>query len=614
MGKSVTSSESASKPIVSRGPIAVLALGIVTTLGITGMFYLAALRSDTSRFAVETNRIRNAVQAQIGAYVGLLTATRGFVETSGDLDRTKFGRFIGELGLQTTYTGIQGIGYSKVVRPGELEPLVNQIRGEGDTGFAPYPESDRNIEQTVIFLEPQDALNRRAIGFDMSSETNRREALDRARDTGQIAASARVVLVQEMVTTEKQPGFLIYLPSYRDGIVPSTIEERRRAVEGFVYAPFRAGDLFSEIRRSVQSDHLLFEVYEGSEDGTSLLYKDTPESPSILRAVSRPWIPVAAEEIDVYGRKWIIRYQASDTFMSLSNLWWSPVIFLLGISLSLLIFKLLMTQVRNRCKAEQTARELMESEAMNRKLLNKESAARKEAEEASKVKDEFISVVSHELRTPLNAIAGWARVLKGNDLTQMTRDSALEKIERNLRAQATLIDDLLTYSQMASGGFGIHRSEVDMASVVGSALSEVEPMVVEKKLVVQVHDGSCGRLVYGDPEKLRTVALKLFSNAAKFTPSHGQIDVSIGLEDDRMVLCVKDTGRGLSEDFIPFIFERFRQHDSSITRKVGGLGLGLAICEEIIRLHNGTIEASSAGEGKGAEFTVRLPLAKTAGE
>jgi signal transduction histidine kinase/CheY-like chemotaxis protein len=242
-------------------------------------------------------------------------------------------------------------------------------------------------------------------------------------------------------------------------------------------------------------------------------------------------------------------------------------------------------------------------------LLARELAAREHAEAASRLKDEFLATVSHELRTPLNAILGWAHLLREDDLDPETRARAIETIERNSRAQARLIQDLLDVSNIVTGRTRLDiRPVADLAPIVGAALDSLRPAALAKSIELrQTHEAGRGR-VLGDPERLQQIAWNLVSNAIKFTPAGGKVWVRLAGDDRRVQLVVSDTGEGIPPDFLPYVFDRFRQADASAARRHCGLGLGLAIVRHLVELQGGEVRAESAGEGRGATFTVTFPV------
>jgi signal transduction histidine kinase len=230
------------------------------------------------------------------------------------------------------------------------------------------------------------------------------------------------------------------------------------------------------------------------------------------------------------------------------------------------------------------------------------------AEDASRAKDEFLSTLSHELRTPLNAIVGWSTLLRENDFPAERTAQALETIERNARVQARLIEDLLDLSRIEQGRLVLSVGPVEMVKVVEAAIETVRPACDAKGLRLQPVLDSHATIV-GDPDRLQQIVWNLLSNAMKFTPKGGRIRVSLSRAQSHVELTVSDNGQGIDASFLPHVFDRFRQGDASISRRLGGLGLGLAIVRSLVELHGGTIVAHSDGPGEGANFTVRLPTA-----
>ena len=258
---------------------------------------------------------------------------------------------------------------------------------------------------------------------------------------------------------------------------------------------------------------------------------------------------------------------------------------------------------------EAAAAERARGEAEREDLLRNERAARQSAETADRAKDEFLAVLSHELRTPLNAVYGWARLLQDHQLDQAATTRAIDAIVRNSQAQVQLIDDLLDVSRIVTGKLRLDVRQVDLTEVINEALDAVTPAAEAKGLRIQkVLDPRAGP-VTGDPNRLQQVVWNLLINAVKFTPRGGQIQVSLQRGGSHVEIIVSDTGQGISAEVLPHVFERFQQGDSTSTRPHTGLGVGLALVRHLVELHGGTVEASSAGAGRGATFTVELPVA-----
>ncbi|HZH91071.1 MAG TPA: response regulator [Pyrinomonadaceae bacterium] len=268
---------------------------------------------------------------------------------------------------------------------------------------------------------------------------------------------------------------------------------------------------------------------------------------------------------------------------------------------------------RHAAELQQEVTERKLAEEARARLLVREQAARAEAERANRTKDEFLATLSHELRTPLTAILGWTHLIRGGKLDEAMMTRALETIERNARSQSQLIDDLLDVSRIITGKLMLDFRPIELASLVEASLDTMRPMAEAKSIGVRPSLRTSHCLVSGDPARLQQVVWNLFSNAVKFTPEGGSVEVGLTCDEQHVELEVSDTGQGISQDFLPYIFDRFRQADGTTTRKHGGLGLGLAIVRHLVDLHGGTISAHSDGDGKGSTFTLSLPLASAAG-
>ena len=254
-------------------------------------------------------------------------------------------------------------------------------------------------------------------------------------------------------------------------------------------------------------------------------------------------------------------------------------------------------------------------EVEREQLLAREQAARTAAEAATQAKDEFLALVSHELRAPLSSILGWARMLQPRPSGALpniaTLAHALQVIERNARSQMRLIEDLLDVSRIVSGKLSVEPRPLEFGALIAATCESLRPAAAEKRIDLQCHVSPIPDTVFGDPDRLQQVVWNLISNAIKFTPSDGIIEVRIRQLESQVEFTVRDTGNGISPEFLPHVFERFRQDDESSAQRKGGLGLGLALVKHLVELHGGMVDAASAGEGSGATFTVKLPLANT---
>jgi PAS domain S-box-containing protein len=242
------------------------------------------------------------------------------------------------------------------------------------------------------------------------------------------------------------------------------------------------------------------------------------------------------------------------------------------------------------------------------RLLSNENVARREAERANRLKDDFLATISHELRNPLNAILGWAHMMRLGKLNEANMERAVETIYRNAKSQSQLVADLLDVSRIISGKLRLDVRTVDLISIVNAAIDSIRPAADAKTIRLQMMLDPAAGPISGDADRLQQIVWNLLTNAVKFTPKGGKIQVKVQRIDSHVEIVVSDSGVGISKEFLPYVFDRFRQADASITRTHGGLGLGLSIVHQLVDLHGGSVAVQSEGEGKGATFTITLPF------
>ena len=901
-------------------PYLVLAASLLFTLIVSYRLAKVAKAEDRARFQALVQNVHASLESRLESYTALLRAGAGLFSANDSVKESEFRTFVQTLGLAEHYPGVQGMGFSVLLKPEERAALIAARRLEGVEDFHLWPESERNEYHAIIYLEPQDQRNRAGLGYDMFTEPTRRAPMERARDTGLPAASGRVTLFQKVDPQAVQPGFLIYAPVYRKGQQPANESERRAALLGFVFSAFRADDFFRGIVSGVSQENIEFTIYDGTDrTPENLLHRSTGPND----AASANYQPrfAAFTNMNVAGRPWTISYSSRPAFDLALSKSGVPYSLAAGILISFLFFSVTRSQTRARAKAERSEAEVRESETTMRKileereraeaavkeseeryrelvenandivftldlagnvtsvnravesiagysqteligmnmaefltpastesarlmterkldgeertnyevdvrakdgrpftleissrlaihqgkpvgvqgvardittrrqaeealrqadqralseyerlleriaglaqtlgtardllaifrglreftllsvpcdglfislydpirdlrtacygwadeqeidtselppipvnstgpnsravrtnqviitndvlsatvsqpafligpdtglrpqsslaapmsvmgriigtievqtyeraaygdehvtamrmaanltavaienvgLLERESGARATAEESNRLKDEFLATVSHELRTPLTAILGWALMLEGGSLPSDMAARAVETIKRNAKAQAQIIDDILDVSRIITGNLYLELQPIELESVLEAAINVVRPTAEAKGIHIHLNVNQGPLTVSGDANRLQQVFWNLLSNAVKFTPSGGDVSVNLRQVDSCVEIEVTDSGQGISPEFLPFVFDRFRQADSTSTRQHGGLGLGLAIARHLIEIHGGAIEARSKGEGKGATFTVRLP-------
>ena len=895
-------------------PFLILALGLLFTFLVSFYFSRMADDQDQTRFKNSVHQVDERIRSRIQTSIALLRAGTGLFAASDDVNPTEFQNFVQQIQLQKNYPGIQGMGFSEKFSAQEKDALIATVKKAGHPDFKLWPEHEGDEHHAIIYLEPQDRRNEAALGYDMFQNPVRRAAMEAARDSGEPAASGKVVLVQE-IDPEQQSGFLIYAPVYRNNAPIDTLEQRRTALLGFVYSPFRADDFLGPV---FHDEDISFKVYDGSEvKPDALLFTSSPSAVSDAS-------PHFTTEVDhpVAGRSWIVTYETTHSFDLSSSRTFLPYTFTAGVLISWLFFAVTRAEVRARTAAETFAAELQTSEftvrqtlsereqaeqaliaseekyrelvenandivymldldgkilsinnaaeiitgysqeellghnireiltpesttaaqqmlerkltgterdnyeldvicwdgntlplevssklihigtdiavqgiardissrrraeealrkadqralseyerllerianlsqvlgtarelnsifrglrdftkasvpcdgffvslydriadvrtacygwgdneevdvselppmsvtprggpnsqailtgkvvitddymrateghpsvivgpdnglrpkssiaipmavmgriigtievqsyqlasyrhehatamtmaanltavaIQNVRLLKREKSAREAAEESNRLKDEFLATVSHEVRTPLTAILGWARLLESGGLGEQASRQAIETIWRNAKSQAQIIDDILDVSRIITGHLSLDLHPLEVVPVIEAAIAVIRPTAEAKNITIATQLDQRPLVVSGDANRLQQVVWNLLSNAVKFTDAGGRVVLSVRQVDSGVEIRVTDTGQGIKRDFLQFVFDRFRQADSTTTRQHGGLGLGLAIARHLVEIHGGSIKAESDGEGKGASFSVRLPL------
>jgi signal transduction histidine kinase len=570
-------------------PYLILVAALAVTAGAARYARTQVAQQNELKFKSTAARVSTEIENRLDAYVAMLHGGAGLFAASETVEFDEFRRYVDRLEMSRRFPGVQGLGFSRFIPRGDRAHVEQAIRPHVST-FNYWSQGPAEELHAIIFLEPENKQNLHAMGFNMFSEPARREAMIRARDSGMPAATGPVRLVQEDVAAgPEQTGFLMYEPIYRSGSIPSTAEQRRAQLLGFVYSPFRAGDLFKEMVAPDEAESVSLRVYDGSGADARLLYATSGRT-SASGLVSQLTIPVA-------GRKWLLVFESAAAAPAVTS---RRILNILaaGVALSLILFGVTLAQVRAREVAERTSEDLRRSEEALRA--------------ANRSKDEFLAIVSHELRTPLNAIVGWGSMLLRGQVPHGSERHALEVIERNALAQARLVEDLLDISRAVAGRLRLELTDVNLATTLRAAVDAVRPAAAAQGVVLDLAVPDDLGVVRGDPARLLQILQNLLANAIKFTKTGGRVSLEASRAGQETTIRVTDTGIGISPEFLPFVFDPFRQADTSTTRAHGGVGLGLAIARHLIELHGGTIDVLSEGVGRGSTFTVRFRTGQSA--
>lgn len=583
-------------PLHASVPYAVLALALALT--VIGTAYVARTNEarDVLRFRAAADETRRLIDIRLNTYIELLRAGSALFAAKDDLTGDEFRAFVRGLRVHERYPGIQAIGIAVPIGAASLPDVESQLHAVSEADARVWPPGLREEYVVTLLLEPLDRKNRAGLGYDMATDPLLRTAMDRARDTGVPAASGRVRLAQPINDMAEQRGFVIYAPVYGAGASTASTDDRRRSLIGYVFSPYRVDDLLNGILAETSTEPLSLVVYDGPEVGDATRrHASWPDA--ALGGVDRQ----LTHQLDVAGRPWTIVFAAAPGFGG-SFPWLVPATLLVGTLLSLAIFGVSFVQLRAWAQERR-------SEARLREVVARETEARAAAQAADHVKDEFLATVSHELRTPLNSMLGWLTILRSGGLQQDRLEQALEVIQRNARTQARLIEDLLDVSRIMTGKVRLELYPLQLGPIVNTVLESLRAGADAKSVRLHASVAVGAPDIMGDAARLQQIVWNLLSNAIKFTPPDGDVHLDLRTRNGHVELVMRDTGVGIAPEFLPHVFERFRQANGSTTRAHGGVGLGLAIARHLVELHGGAIDAQSEGRDCGATFIARFPAA-----
>ena len=614
-------------------PAAVLLTGLALTLLAT--YYAARTMQLRARTQFETTALhaRDTIRARLAIYDSLLRGTAGFVAVEKEVTKGMFRNFVEP--LVENYSGVQGIGFARRVPAPDNDNVAVEMRQQGEEHFHIWPGVERADYYPVTFIEPENTSNQMVIGFDMSSEPLRQQAMERARDTGAAAASGKVSLLEE-AQPPKQSGFLIYFPVYQGGTVPGTVAERRTKLQGFVFSPFRTRDLFASIFASAPFS-IEMEIFDGTNiDSENLLFQSASTVSGNLpfQRALQEIVP-----LDVSGRTWTARFVGRPLW---EGAWIVLSLFFGGALLSLAMYYLTRAEGEARRGAESWAARLRTSELALRE--SQESLRRYAAELEHRVAERTANLaqsiqslegvlyhVAHDLRAPLRGMASFTNILLEEyapHLDERGRDYA-RRISHAAQRMDTLVQDLLAFGRLAHTA--VPLSTINLEHEVNAALDRFSGAIHDCGAKVEV----CSPLpaVKANAAVLNQVISNLLSNALKFvrpdarprvrisaeettsriesaaarsggTPS---LDVRLSALDGKFVrLWIEDNGIGIRPEYHERIFRMFeRLHGVD---SYPGTGIGLAIVRKGIERMGGRVGVESAS-GAGSRFWVELPAA-----
>jgi signal transduction histidine kinase len=557
-------------------PFTVLVLGCVLTATAVTTIATRQEVATANAFRADTLAVQRVTQVQLDTVVAVTHAAAALLAASPEINFREFRAFVSGLQLRERYVGVDGIGFAPRVPDGSIRTFVRSISLDGIANLKVRPEGTRSEYFPAVLLEPRDDDNESAIGFDLGVESQQRAAMNRARDSDLPAVTE--LLAPNPAAGRSGREFVVYLPIYRRGEPVESVEQRRRALVGFVFSRLSPDVIFSDSIAAATVRYLDIAIYDSSKNTDALLIssgtgKGKVQSSATLTIGGRQWLLVASSrEADMAA----LPPEAQRTFV-------------VGALVSLLLFALMRAQMRAWQTAERHATELRA---------------------ADRAKDEFLAVLSHELRTPLNVVLGWLSMLRNGSVREDRQAHAFDIIDRNARTQAQLIDDLLEVSRILMGKMRLDKQPLSVVPAISAVVESLRPAAEAKDVALHGVDVAAAEtfIIAADAGRFAQIITNLVANGVKFTQPGGAVWVNVEAEGDLVKISVRDTGIGIDPDFLPYVFDRFRQADASPTRSHSGLGMGLAIVRDLVHLHGGRIDVYSAGLNQGAVFVITLPL------
>lgn len=570
-----------------------ITLGVlILGLAITFLFVLYT-RSNIERaarqdFEYSCKELKTRISTRLDEHAQLLRSGAALFAVSDSVTRGEWHEFYLRTRADVFLPGIQGYGYSKIIPRDKLLEHIRSIKESGYPDYKITPEGERQVYSTILYIEPFSEMNLRAFGYDMFSEPIRRKAMEIARDSNMSMLSGKVRLVQE-TGEDLQSGVLMYFPIYEKNMPVLTVQERRNAIKGWVYSPYRMKDLMTGIRGSIKRYneaplHLM--IYDDTtitED--NLMYDNLQEDSIISRFKPNMYLK---EPVNFNGKIWTLIFTARKDEMSFFHKS-QVIVWITGLTISILLFILSMMQIRANIRTRQIVELNLQLERLNAD------------------KDRFMSILSHDLKSPFTSILGFLELLTTN-----IRKYSIDQIENHIytindaaRNTYNLLEDLLMWTRAHSGNIPFNPQKIQFREIYESVAEILVPVAESKNIMVN-YVGYENLSVYADKDMLKAIMRNLISNAIKFTSGGGSISISTSINPGNVTVSVSDTGIGISPERIQNLFDLTNIHSTAGTSGERGSGLGLILCREFVQKHGGKIWVTSE-PGKGSDFRFTLP-------
>jgi signal transduction histidine kinase len=541
-----------------------IALGssLFITFAILGLFYSYILIQKDNEFDLIASDLTTSIQNRLVNYEQVLYATQGLFVSSEQVTLDEWQTFVKNQQIENRFPGVQVAGYShRIGGADKLESHIQEMRSVWPN-YSVRPDTPREQYHSIIYIEPVNDRNLQAIGYDMFSEPIRRAAMENACDTGIVTISGRVTLVQE-ITNDIQPGFLMYLPVYKDNVTPESVKEKQDALQGFVYMAFRTYDLFNAMLPGlgeIQHNNIRVKIYDTNKSEENLLYdskKDTPDE---------SWSKSA--RIDFGHRTWLLEFSQVRTFTDFETMVMVAVP-AIGVSMSAFVFIAIRSNQRNINKIIKLNEDLLKSEKLS-------------------AVGQLASRLAHDIRNPISVIKNTVEIAKNNKTLDQKMISQLDRIERAASKINYQVSDTLDFVRTTP----LQIKENPINKILSLVVDRIEkPSTVTVNLPETDHNIKC------DAEKLEVALANILTNAIQAMDAEGTINIRVNDQDKFYTVEIENSGPEIPENILPKIFEPL------FTTKPKGTGLGLATVKNIIEQHGGTVYVKNHP----TVFTISLP-------
>lgn len=570
--------------LMHAGPVIIIFLAF---LGLTIWATLDAQHNvktmRTSALERNVQESQAAIVTRLATYQNILHASVAFFDSSPQVTRASWSQYIEDFDIIKRYPGVQGMAYAKTVSAAELPDFMQRIRDQDMSDFTLKPPGDRQSYTIVTYIEPLSNDNKMLLGYDISSNDTRAKALTLARESGEVSLTDSVQSLQpDLKNALRHIGFVMYVPVYKPDLPVDTVEQRQAAIDGYIYAGFRSYDLLNHVFEKDDSNFGFLLYDQDSGKASSPLYVSNTYD-EISRQKGKQTVK---STFSVYNQKWVMVAVASPNILSSNDRTRPTVLLWGGILLSTFVALFIYLLLINRTQA-----------------LN-----RREVEDVQGAKDELLALASHQLRTPATGVKQYIGLLRDGYAGKLTKEQMqyVNKAYASNERQLATINEMLFVAQADANKMNINLSPTNISQMITDIVDEYAETVQTNEQQLSLDMPSASVIIDADAQYIRMAIENVISNAVKYTPLGGEINIKLKQRTQTVQLTVSDTGVGVAKKDFSLLFQKFSRIPNELTNKVSGSGIGLYLVQKIVTAHKGKVRFESR-EGVGSTCTVTLP-------